>query len=69
MRTSLSRKSALPAALIAVLAVAGCTSGQVIDTGVGVAAGTTRVVAKTAVGATRIVYRGGRRVVVGPREE
>jgi hypothetical protein len=56
------------AALSLVLVMGACTSGQVIDNSVGLAAGATKVVAKTAVGAGKVVYRGGKRVVVGPEQ-
>lgn len=57
--------------LVAVGLVAGavflsaCTTDQAIDTSVGVVAGTTKVVAKGAVGAGKLAYRGGKALIVG----
>lgn len=49
-------------ALAAATMLSACSSDQVIDNTVGVAAGTTKVVAKGAVGAGKLAYRGGRAV-------
>ena len=53
-------RSVLGATLIAVstLGVSGCSTNDAIDNTVGIAAGTTKVVAKGAVGAGKLAYRG-----------
>ncbi len=58
-----TRKMTAIALLAATVALSACSSGQVIDNTVGVAAGTTKVVAKGAVGAGKLVYKGGKAVV------
>ncbi|WP_415918836.1 hypothetical protein [Tateyamaria sp. SN6-1] len=57
------RKAAFVSFIAAAVAVAGCTTDQAIDNTVGVAAGTTKVVAKGAVGAGKLVYKGGKKIV------
>jgi hypothetical protein len=63
MKTITLRSLALTTLLSGVMALSACSSGQVIDNTVDVAAGTTRLVAKGTVGAGRLVYRGGRAIV------
>jgi hypothetical protein len=58
------RKSMIAAVIGSVLMLSACSSDQVIDNSVGVAAGTTKVVAKGAVGAGKLVYKGGKAIVV-----
>lgn len=53
-----SNKTLLAAVLGAAVALSACTTDQVIDNSVGVAAGATKVVAKGAVGATKLAYKG-----------
>lgn len=53
----------------AALTLGGCTANRVIDTSVNAAAGTTKVAAKGAYGAGKLVYRGGRYVLVRPKED
>jgi len=50
-------------ALTAVVGLSACTSDQVIDNTVGVAAGATKVVAKGAVGAGKLAVKGGKALV------
>lgn len=59
------RKSTGAAVIAAVVGLSACTSDQVIDNTVGVAAGGTKIVAKGVVGAGKLVYRG----VAGSDEE
>ena len=56
------RKTTVVLALGAALVVAGCSTERAIDNTVGVAAGATKVVAKGAVGAGRLVVKGGKKV-------
>ena len=51
-------KSYIAAIATVALSLSACTSDQVINNTVGVAAGTTKVVAKGAVGAGKLAYRG-----------
>ncbi|MDD9977859.1 MAG: hypothetical protein OXQ30_09030 [Boseongicola sp.] len=50
-------------ALTSVVGLSACTSDQVIDNSVGVAAGATKVVAKGVVGAGKLAVKGGRAIV------
>lgn len=63
MKTTILRKPAIAAVLAAAVALSACTSDQVIDNTVGVASGATKVVAKGAVGAGKLVYKGGQTIV------
>lgn len=56
------RKMTIAALISAGVAVSACSSDQAIDNTVGIAAGTTKVVAKGAVGAGKLVYRGGKAI-------
>ncbi|MEL6102723.1 MAG: hypothetical protein AAFY74_00095 [Pseudomonadota bacterium] len=58
MKVVTLRKSSIAAIAVAVFSLSACTSDQVIDNTVGVAAGATKVVAKGAVGAGKLTYRG-----------
>ena len=49
--------------IAATIALGACSSGQAIDNTVGVAAGTTKVIAKGAVGAGKLAYRGGKAIL------
>lgn len=60
-----ARKATVAALMVAVVGLSACTSDQVIDGTVGVAAGGTKIIAKGAVGAGKMVYRG----VAGNGEE
>lgn len=60
MKLFAKRKMAVAAMIVATLAVAACSTEQVIDNSVGVAAGTTKVVAKGAIGAGKLAYKGGK---------
>jgi hypothetical protein len=57
------RAATLTAMLSTAMALTACSSDQAIDNTVGFVGGTTRVVAKGAVGAGKLVYRGGKAVV------
>lgn len=63
MKVFAARKATTVALVIALVGLTACTSDQVIDNTVGVAAGTTKVVAKGAVGAGKLVYKGGQKVM------
>lgn len=52
------RKMTILAVIATGFAVSACSTEQAIDNTVGVAAGTTKVLAKGAVGAGRLAYRG-----------
>ena len=58
MTFNIMRKATLVVIAPLALTLSACTSDQVIDNTVGVAAGTTKVIAKGAVGAGKLVYRG-----------
>lgn len=63
MKLFTARKAAVAATIAAVVTLSACTSEQVIDNSVGVAAGATKVVAKGAVGAGKLAYNGGKKLV------
>lgn len=65
MKLNAVRKMSIAALVVAGLALSACSTDQVIDNSVGVAAGTTKVVAKGAVGAGKLAYKGGKALVVG----
>ncbi|WP_300039581.1 hypothetical protein [uncultured Roseobacter sp.] len=56
------RKALVAALLAASLTMTACSTEQVIDNSVGVAAGTTKVVAKGAVGAGKLAVKGVKKV-------
>lgn len=57
-------KKALIAGLLgAAVTLSACSSDQVIDNSVGAAAGVTKIAAKGAVGAGKLVYKGAKSVV------
>ncbi|MEM7710091.1 MAG: hypothetical protein AAF264_04940 [Pseudomonadota bacterium] len=58
-----AKKITLVAVLSGAMALSACSSDQAIDNTVGIAAGTTKVVAKGVVGAGKLAYRGGKAVV------
>ncbi|MGZ2259997.1 hypothetical protein [Roseobacter sp. A03A-229] len=58
-----ARKAACVTLIAAAVAVTGCTTDQAIDNTVGIAAGTTKVVAKGAVGAGKLAYKGGKKII------
>ena len=58
MKFDFLRTSTLVAVAASVVALSACTSDQVIDNTVGLAAGATKVVAKGTVGAGKLVYKG-----------
>lgn len=57
------KKFALIALAATAMTLSACSSDQVIDNTVGVAAGGTRLAAKGVVGAGKLAYRGGRAVL------
>ncbi|UWR78265.1 hypothetical protein K4L04_19010 (plasmid) [Phaeobacter inhibens] len=63
MKHDAFRKMTIAALISVGFAVSACSSDQAIDNTVGIAAGTTKVVAKGAVGAGKLVYRGGKAIV------
>jgi outer membrane murein-binding lipoprotein Lpp len=63
MKLFQERKSVLIAVIVSAVAVAGCTTDQAIDNTAGVASGTVKVVAKGAVGAGKLAYKGGKKIV------
>lgn len=65
MKRSSKSKITLSALAVTGMLLAACSTDQVLDNSVGVAAGTTKVVAKGAVGAGKLAYRGGKAIVVG----
>lgn len=65
MKKNAVRKVSIAAMVVAGLALSACSTDQVIDNSVGVAAGTTKVVAKGAVGAGKLAYKGGKALVGG----
>lgn len=65
MKKNAVRKVSIAAMVVAGLALSACSTDQVIDNSVGVAAGTTKVVAKGAVGAGKLAYKGGKALVSG----
>ncbi len=62
MKLFTTRKAIVVTLLAASLNIAACSTDQVIDNSVGVAAGTTKVVAKGAVGAGKLAVKGVRKV-------
>ena len=64
MKMMTLRKMIVAGMMGAALTLSACTSDQVIDNTVGVTAGATKLVAKGAVGAGKLVYHG----VVGSDE-
>jgi DNA-binding transcriptional regulator YdaS (Cro superfamily) len=56
-------KPALAVLCAALLGLSACSTDQVIDGSVRVAAGTTKVVAKGAIGAGKLAYHGGAKAV------
>lgn len=58
------KKFALIALAAAAMTLSACSTDQAIDNTVGVAAGATKLAAKGAVGAGKLVYRGGQAVFV-----
>ncbi|MBY6057168.1 hypothetical protein KUV26_08750 [Leisingera daeponensis] len=63
MKLHAVRKMTAVALISAGVALSACSTDQAIDNTVGVAAGTTKVVAKGAVGAGKLAYRGGKAIV------
>ncbi|AEI92972.1 hypothetical protein [Roseobacter litoralis] len=61
MKLFTTRKALVVTLLAALLNIAACSTDQVIDNSVGVAAGTTKVVAKGAVGAGKLAVKGVRK--------
>ncbi|QFS85158.1 hypothetical protein [Roseivivax sp. THAF197b] len=59
MKTLSIRTAALTVLLSGAMALSACSTEKAIDNTVDVAAGTTRLVAKGAVGAGKLAYRGG----------
>jgi len=57
-----SKKALIALLLGAAVSLSACSSDQVIDNSVGVAAGTTKVVAKGAVGAGKLAFKGIKKV-------
>lgn len=57
------RKFTVTSVAAACFAVSACSSDQVIDNTVGVAAGATKIVAKGAVGAGKLAVKGGKKIV------
>ena len=57
------RKLLVNSVAAACIALSACSSGQVIDNTVGVAAGATKIVAKGAVGAGKLAVKGGKKIV------
>ncbi|WP_238368868.1 hypothetical protein [Mesobacterium pallidum] len=53
----------IAALITATGALTACTSDQVIDNTVGVAAGTGKMVGKAAIGAGKLAYKGGKAVL------
>ena len=68
MKTLVAKKTMFAALIAAAVALSACTTEQVIDNSVGVAAGTTKVIAKGTVGAGKLAYKGGKKLVVGSSE-
>jgi hypothetical protein len=60
-----ARKATAATLIAAAVGLSACSSDQVIDNTVGVAAGGTKIVAKGAVGAGKLVYKGGKAIVGG----
>ncbi|MEM7643940.1 MAG: hypothetical protein AAF366_15640 [Pseudomonadota bacterium] len=56
---------ALLIALPLVAALSACSAGQIVDNTADAAAVTTRAVVQTGVGATKLVYRGGKALIPG----
>lgn len=63
MKTMSVRRFLIVGVLGAAMTVSACSTEQVIDNSVGVAAGTTKLVAKGAVGASKLAYQGGKSLV------
>lgn len=58
-----ARKITVAALISAAVALSACSTDQAIDNSVGVASGTAKVVAKGAVGAGKLAYKGGKAVL------
>lgn len=65
MKFDAIRKMTTAALISAGVVLAACSADQAIDNTVGIASGTTKVVAKGAVGAGKLAYRGGKALVTG----
>ena len=63
MKHYVIRKMTAVALISAGLAMAACSTEQAIDNTVGIASGTTKAVAKGAVGAGKLAYKGGKAIV------
>ena len=63
----IARKTGLALAMVGAVALSACSTNQVVDNTVGVAAGATKVVAKGTVKAGKAVYKGGKKLVVGSK--
>lgn len=62
MTNSITAKPMIAAAIALSFALSGCSAEQAVDNTIGVAAGATKVVAKGAVGAGKLVYKGGKAI-------
>ena len=60
-----TRTLILAGLVAAVSGLSACTSSDTIDTTVGIASGTTKIVAKGAVGAGKLAYKGGKAAIGG----
>ncbi|MBY6134889.1 hypothetical protein AB9K35_12270 [Leisingera sp. XS_AS12] len=65
MKLNVLFKTTSAALIFAGFALSACSADRAIDNTVGVAAGTTKVLAKGAVGAGKLAYKGGKALVVG----
>lgn len=65
MKNAAKSKITLGVLAVTAMLLAACSTDQVLDNSVGVAAGTTKVVAKGAVGAGKLAYKGGKAIVAG----
>ena len=63
MKLSAARTMTVATLLATALALTACSTDQAIDTSVGFAAGTTKIVAKGTVGAGKLAYKGGKKIV------
>lgn len=63
MKFDVVRKMTIAALISAAAVLSACSTDQAIDNTVGIAAGTGKVVAKGAVGAGKLAYRGGKALV------
>ncbi|WP_417522740.1 hypothetical protein [Marinovum sp.] len=61
MTKSITAKPMIATAALAFV-LSGCSAEQAVDSTIGVAAGATKVVAKGAVGAGKLVYKGGKAI-------